>query len=103
MRLVDAVAFQKRKSMREGNNDKINNFEMEILDEGVLDKSPTVTKKTVYRIENWEKIYEVINDGYFKQWDIYFSKYFLLKYVTEYDFSCFIPVEVKKSIQQIGL
>ena len=50
MRLVDAVAFQKIKSMREGNNEKINNFEMEILDEGVLDKSPTVTKKTVYRI-----------------------------------------------------
>ena len=39
MRLVDAVAFQKRKSMREGNNDKINNFEMEILDDSELDKA----------------------------------------------------------------
>ena len=41
---VDSVAFQKRKSMREGNNDKIENFEMEILDGGAPNKTLTVSK-----------------------------------------------------------
>ena len=36
---VDDVASQKIKALREGNNDKIENFETEILDEGALDKS----------------------------------------------------------------
>ena len=32
MKPVDAVEFQERKALREGNNDKINNFEKEIID-----------------------------------------------------------------------
>ena len=39
MKPVDTVEFQKRKAPREGNNNGINNFEMEILDEGLLDKA----------------------------------------------------------------
>ena len=39
MKTVDSVAFQKRKAMREFNNDESNNFEMEILDEGALNKA----------------------------------------------------------------
>ena len=42
MKPVDAVVFQKIKSMREGNNDESNNFEMDILDEVALDKSLSV-------------------------------------------------------------
>ena len=38
MKPVDAVAFQKRSTLGEGKNTKSDNFEMEILDEGVLDK-----------------------------------------------------------------
>ena len=47
MKLVDYVAFQKIESMREGNNDESNNFEMEILDEGALDKVLTFPGKTL--------------------------------------------------------
>ena len=36
---VYAVAFQKRKSLREGNNDKSDNFEIDIHEEGALDKA----------------------------------------------------------------
>ena len=32
MKPVDAIEIQKIKSMREGNNDKSNNFEKDILD-----------------------------------------------------------------------
>ena len=39
MKQVDAVVFQKRKALRYGKNDKSNNFEMEIIDEGDLDKA----------------------------------------------------------------
>ena len=38
MKPVDDMAFNKRKATREGNNDKSDNFEMEILDEGALNK-----------------------------------------------------------------
>ena len=47
MKPVYDVVFQKIKSMREGNNDKIDNFEMEILDEVTLDKALTVPEKTL--------------------------------------------------------
>ena len=36
---VDAVVFQKIKSLREGNNDESDKFEMEIIDEGALDNA----------------------------------------------------------------
>ena len=36
---VDSVVSQKRKLIREGSNEKSDNFEMKILDEGVLDKA----------------------------------------------------------------
>ena len=42
----DSMAFQKRKSTREGKNDKSDNFEMDIFDEVVLDKAQTVPEKT---------------------------------------------------------
>ena len=40
MRLVNDVAFQKRNALREDNNDKSDNIEMCILDEGAIDKIP---------------------------------------------------------------
>ena len=39
MKPVDYVVFQRRNVLREGNSDKSENFEMEILGEGVLDKA----------------------------------------------------------------
>ena len=44
---VDSVVSQKRKLIREGSNDKIDNFEIKILDEGALDKVPTVPGKQI--------------------------------------------------------
>ena len=38
MKPFDAVSFNIRKALREGNNGKSDNFEMEILDESALDK-----------------------------------------------------------------
>ena len=45
MKPVDDVEFKKRKELREGKNDKSDNFEMEILDEGTLDKALESTEK----------------------------------------------------------
>ena len=39
MKPVDAVVFQKLKSLREFNNDESGKFEIDILDEGALDKA----------------------------------------------------------------
>ena len=39
MKLVDAVICKERKALREGNNDKSENFYIEILDEGALYKA----------------------------------------------------------------
>ena len=39
MKPVDAVEFQKRKSAREVNNEEIENFEIESIDECALDKA----------------------------------------------------------------
>ena len=39
MKPVYVVEFQKIKPIREDSNDEIDNFEVEILDEGALDKS----------------------------------------------------------------
>ena len=60
---------------------------MEILDEGVLYKALTVPENTLNGGQTWKAIYEVIDYVYFKQYNVYH----------------FIPVEVKKSIQTIGL
>ena len=65
MKQVDAVAFHKIKSMREGKNDESDNFEMEILDEGAIDKSLIFPEQTLYW-KTWKTIYEIINDEYFK-------------------------------------
>ena len=42
---VDDVAFQTIKATRKGNNKERDNFEMDILDEGVLDKALTFPEK----------------------------------------------------------
>ena len=44
MKLVDAVTFQKINALREGNNAERDNSEMEILDEGALDKALECTE-----------------------------------------------------------
>ena len=52
--------------------------------------------------KTWRRIIEVTDDEYFKQSDVKFTKEFLLKFRKEVNVSHFIPVDVKKSIQQIG-
>ena len=47
MKPADTMASQKIKRTREGKNDESDNFEMEIIDEGALDKVLTVLKKTL--------------------------------------------------------
>ena len=53
MKLVDDVEFQKRNAWREVKNYKIDNFEMEVLEEGALDKSPE-GPGNIYMGENLE-------------------------------------------------
>ena len=57
MKSVGAVEFQKIKSMREGKNDKSDNFEMDILDKGALDKALTVPGNTLDRVMPWRTAY----------------------------------------------
>ena len=60
--------------MREGKNDKSDNIEMDILDEGDLDTARAVPENTLDGGETWNKIYEVIDNGSFKQSDVGFQK-----------------------------
>ena len=66
---IDAVAFQKRKAIRKGNNYQSKNSEMEILDEGALDKVLTVSGNTLEGKPLRKKIYEVIDNEWFKPTD----------------------------------
>ena len=75
---------------------------MKILGIGALDKALEGPGK-LYTEKLWKKIYEVIDDEYFKQLDIEIPEEFLLKCRQEYNISHFIPVDIKNSIQQIGL
>ena len=61
--------------MREGTNDKSNNVEMLILDEGALDKALQVSEKLyTHPPITPEKNYEVIDYEYFKQTYVNFPK-----------------------------
>ena len=71
------MEFQKRKSTREVKNDEIENSEMEILDEGVLDKVLEVPGKTLGGEKPGGQFYEVIDDEYFKQSDVEFQFFFI--------------------------
>ena len=59
---VDDVEFDERKLLREGNNEKMDNFEIEILDEGALDKALEGPEKKLDGEKPWKTIYEVINN-----------------------------------------
>ena len=55
MKPVDDVAAEKRKSTRRIINDKSDKFEMEIIDEGVLDKALQVPEKDLDEPPSREK------------------------------------------------
>ena len=52
--------------------------------------------------QQWNKIYDVIDDEYFEQSNVKFTKEFLIKCKKQFNETHFIPVEVKKK-QQVGL
>ena len=54
-------------------------------------------------MKNWNTIYDVVDNEYFKQQDIGCPKEFLLKGTQELNVYYFIPVDIKKQIRQIGL
>ena len=85
MNPVDAVAFKERKATREGGNDHIENDEMEILTEGNLDKVLIFPKKHTDDKQPQNKIYAVIDNGYFEQYDVKFPKEFVTKRDTYYN------------------
>ena len=62
-----------------------------------------VPKKYIYMGGKLQIIFEVIDDQYFKQTDVKFPKYFLIKWKLYHNVYNFIPVDVKKTFQQIGL
>ena len=68
MKPVDDMEFQKIRSMMEGNDYKRDNFEMEIIDEGAIDKA-LIVPENIYTKIIWKTIYEVIDDEHFKQSD----------------------------------
>ena len=51
----------------------------------------------------WETIYEVIDEKYFDALKVKFPKYFPTKFKSQFNVPRFIPLEVKKKIQQVGL
>ena len=95
MKLVYAVAFKKIKPLRECKNCKSDHLEMEIIGECALDKSMEGPGKTSKK--TWKTIYEVIYYEYFKQLDVVFPKYFLLKCKQEFNFYHLILLMSKKN------
>ena len=67
---------QKGKFIREEFKDQNENFGMEILAEGFLDKELIVTGKTSDGKKPWKTIYKIIDNGYFNQADVEFPKQF---------------------------
>ena len=53
------------------------------------------------RWKNMENIYEIIEDEYFDDSKVKSPKEFLTKCISEYNVPRFIPLEVKKKIQQV--
>ena len=70
MKTVDAELFQRMKDIQEGGNNKNDNFDMEITEEGALDKALNIEKNTPdgrkekKNIYIYIYIYEVIEYGY---------------------------------------
>ena len=62
MKSVGAIALQKRKTTREGKNYESEKFEMEVLNEGVIDKDMTVPGKKLDNPPPWKIIYEAIDN-----------------------------------------
>ena len=87
---VDATAFKKRKTIREGNEKYSENIKMEILAEGALDKVLTVPGKIIDAKQPYKILYKVIDDEQLEESDIELSKHFLLKCKKEYNVSHFI-------------
>ena len=102
MKPVETVVSKKRKSMREGNNDEIDNFEMEIIDKGVLYKALEFPGNVLDGNKTWRTLYEVIGDEYFKQSDIGFTKYFILNAKQNIMF-LILSLLMSKIIRQIFL
>ena len=60
--------------------------------------------KIILKMENnHEKIYVIIDDDYLYESEVKFTKEFLTKFKAEFNIPQFIPHNVKKNIQQVGL
>ena len=76
---------------------------MEILEEGAIEKTLNIKNKTPDEKNPWKNIYEVIEDKYSDESKVKPPKYLLTKCRTELNVTHFIPLEVNKNIQQVGL
>ena len=54
-------------------------------------------------MKKWKNIYEVIENDYFDESKVKFTKQFLTECETECNVPQFIPHKVKKKIQKVGL
>ena len=61
MKPVDAEQFQRRKDIKEGGNKKNDDFDMDILREGALEKALNAEKNTPDGKQPQKNIYEVID------------------------------------------
>ena len=101
MKLVYAVAFKKIKPLRECKNCKSDHLEMEIIGECALDKSmegPGKTSKKNLEDNLWGHILWILQTI-----GCCVSKIFSIKMQTRVQFLSSYPVNVKKTIQQIGI
>ena len=64
---VDAESFQRIKHIKQGGDNKNYDFDMDILEEGALEKALNVKKKTPDEKNPWKTINEVIDDDYFDE------------------------------------
>ena len=102
MKPVYSESFQIIKDIKEGGKEKNDDFDMDILEEGAIEKALNIEKKTLDK-KTWKNINEEIDEKYFDESKLKFPKYFLTEFRTELNVHQFIPLEVKKNIQQVGI
>ena len=87
---VDAESFQKRKDPQEGGDKKNDSFDIEIIEEGSLEKALNAEKKTPYGKPPSGLFWGNIND-YFDETKVKYPKEFLMKCKSEFNVCQLIP------------
>ena len=103
MKPLDAKLFKNISGIQVRGNKKNDDIAMEIIEEGDPEKALNAKSKTQYVKQPQRTIYEVIENDYLNESKVKFPIESPIKCRAEFNVPQFIPHDVKKNIQQVGL